>query len=259
MLDLASAGNRTFSRALLDIHTGMHPAPLDYSPLPLLPQPTTIPVTKMHEKAENYKFKGPSRDPTGNSMTGKALIAELVSCCYLLLPCTVDSLGLLGPIYSTLLVGDSTSPHLKRPPNIHYGTGLHSAARAALSHITHADCPTGLLAAADAAWRQTRPDDPDSSYDTWFTHTYHATTPSHWATQVLGYNITQALAYHFYAAERAIARRNDRVRSNITRAISFNTHQSWPPDFCADIRFRPQWGPPDNDPRPPCHVRGTRK
>ena len=133
---------------------------------------------------------------------------------YLLLPCTIDSLGFIGPIFASLFLGDS-SPHLTHPPNICYSTSLHQAGLSALAHATHADSPTGLFPAANAAWRQSRPDNPDSTYDTWFTNTYHATTPSHWATQVLGFNLTEALASHFYRAEQTIARSNDSIRSTL--------------------------------------------
>lgn len=106
------------------------------------------------------------------------------------------------PIFASLLLDDA-SPHLKCPLSIRYSLGLHPAGLSAPADTIHADSPTGLLPAADAAWRQSCPDDPISAYDTWFTNnTYHATIPSHRATQVLGFNLTETLASHFYRAER---------------------------------------------------------
>ena len=55
---------------------------------------------------------------------------------------------------------------------------------------------------------------PTGGYDTWCTYTHHATRPSQWASQVLGFSITTALGRHFRDATRAVQRAASEVRSN---------------------------------------------
>ena len=66
---------------------------------------TTALVTLTHEHTENSKFLGPNRDPTRTAMTGKTLIQTLTDHRYLLIPCTLDSYGCLGPLFTKYLLG----------------------------------------------------------------------------------------------------------------------------------------------------------
>ena len=193
-------GTSSSRRACLDINTGVKPFPLDYLPLPSMPQPTTPQVTLMHEKAELQKLKGPRRDPSRNHMTGETLIQTLLDRQCVLIPCTVDQHGLLGPLYRRLLTG-TTTPHVAQRTDP--GT-LPPTSTEALRRALSTDSPQGLLTTADAKWDELVKEFPTGGYDTWHTCTHHATRPSQWASQVLGFSITTALGRHFRDATRAV-------------------------------------------------------
>ena len=207
---IETTGNSSYQRACLDINTGVKPFPLDYAPLPSMPHPTTPQVTLMHEKAEIAKLKGPRRNPTRNHMTGETLIQTLLDRQCMLIPCTLDQHGQMGPLYRRLLHG-TTAPHA--PQRIDPGP-LHPATTEALRRALSEDSPQGLLPTADAKWDELVKEFPNGGHDTWYTYTCHATRPSQWASQVLGFSITTALGQHFRDATRAIRRATHEVRSN---------------------------------------------
>ena len=207
---IETTGTSYYRQVCLDINTGVKPFPLNYSPLPSMPYPTAQQVTLMHEKAEIDKLKGPRRDPTRNHMTGETLIQTLLDRNGVLIPCTVDQNGLMGPMYRRLLHG-TTTPH---SPQRHDHGSLHPTTTEALRCALSDASPQGLLTAADTKWDELVKDFPNGGYDTWYTYTYHATRPSQWASQVLGFSVATALGQHFRDATRAVQRAASEVRSN---------------------------------------------
>lgn len=94
---------------------------------------------------------------------------------------TVDGFGSLGPMTRTLLFGDAV---LDPPPHCKM---FLPEAQAAYNKTVSPMAPSGILPAADAAWRE------DPMMPDFFGRMHHSTTPSDWAMQVLGFNITAVL------------------------------------------------------------------
>jgi hypothetical protein len=147
--------------------------------------PNPPPVAIQHEKAENRKFH------CQNAAVAQALVDHH----YTLLPFTFDSLGNIGPIFTSFLLGNK---HHKPPYLItsqpRCATGLSSPASQALAQRAITTLPhSGLFSLANHHWAENNP-----HYG--FTTYYSAQLPSQWASQVLGQNLILALGDHLYSA-----------------------------------------------------------
>lgn len=152
------------------------------TPLPSLvfsSDSTTSLVTAHHEAMENLKFAGATRPDVPRELLTHLLLQQRS----VLLPCTIDPGGTLGPIFTHLLWGRSHRPRTTLP--------LHTPADRTHTHLTYPDATTaasipstlrlGLFPLADSNWRK-------SHASQWFAHSFALRLPSLWATQVLAHN-----------------------------------------------------------------------
>ena len=201
VIDLDSTGQRIFHKLLIDFTTSVPPL-RSPSHLPVAQYPITDEVTKQHVVGENTKFSGTDRSTTTQALTGSSLIHTINQNQYLLYPWTIDQFGQFGPIPYLFLNG-VPFPYSVDTAKHRSKTKLNEEGKLAFSHTLHPDAPLNILNHADAEWRTLHDDTPRSA---WYTSTYHAQTPSHWATQVLSFNLTYALAAHYKNAFHSVTR-----------------------------------------------------
>ena len=127
-----------------------------------------------------------------SSRARDAIPRELLRHGYLLLPATVDPGGQLGPLLTHFLwqAGRRPLPGLPCPAPVRIlsaspsATQLRAQAHALLTKV-------GLFQKSDRAWRLANPARS-------FSPSHHL--PSHWASQVLGHNVTVSMALHLQLA-----------------------------------------------------------
>lgn len=93
-----------------------------------------------------------------------------------------------------------------------------------------------LFARADHAWQQ------DNSWANFFSNTYHTTTPSKWAHQILSPNITRVLADHLHTCLHYIlARKLSPMSQDLCGQTCFHCcpQQHLPPPLAPLVAFFP--------------------
>jgi hypothetical protein len=114
----------------------------------------------------------------------------------LFLPTTFDHLGCPGPLAHRFLFGSPT--HNPGPPlDTYTGCRLPTSSQTLITRATGPSALSGLLPAADEAFRRTCP-------RRWYGNTYHTRTPRQWAVQFLGLALTRAYARHLHTARARI-------------------------------------------------------
>jgi hypothetical protein len=118
------------------------------------------------------------------------ILQEIPDKRYTLLPFTFDPARQIGPLAASFLWSSSKSPStILKSTNrtstnltIPLAQELHDISIRAYTHL-------GFLHKADIGWCK-------EHHNQWFTRSSTATLPSHWATQVIGQNLTIALSKH---------------------------------------------------------------
>jgi hypothetical protein len=148
-------------------------------------------VVKHHEVYENGKFacrSGRPREYPLPDVPG-ALLAKP----FALIPITFDPGGQFGPLASRLFWESKHIPPAALPAtrdvSLRHRTGLSAPSPNALADIAVSSSLVGLLDRANRGWHKLY-------NDAWFTRHYEATSPSQWATQVIGQNLLLGLSNH---------------------------------------------------------------
>lgn len=145
-----------------------------------------------------------------------------------LLPFTVDHLGGLGPFSSTFFFG-SPDPAFPEPSWTQSANFPSNPAAFRAYTITHDHAPRNLFSSADAAWRSAHP--PGQPVPR-FGSTYHTHTPSQWASQALGLNISLALATHLSRGiSRLLSHDMSRRKLEQNSSVATTPFRAPPPPF----------------------------
>ena len=187
------------------------------------PDPNPIPVERLHECAENKKFRGPNYEQA-------EFLSDMLQHRYVLLPCTLDSGGLLGPLFSTFLYGQTTPHHsilqISKPRS---KRNLSNPRAKELANRALSIVPSpGIFIQANSNWRESHP-------TTSFTEHFPLDLPSQWATSVIGNNINQAIGRHI---EYALA-----VTSNTNQSATYEAAACHPRIPKARFPLLPSYSP----------------
>jgi hypothetical protein len=136
---------------------------------------------------ERLKFRG------GHTRANSSIIQLMVDQNMLFLPTTFDHLGCPGPLAHRFLFGSPThNPGF--PLDTYTSCRLPINTQTLIAHATSPSALSGLLPAADEAFRHTCP-------RRWYGNTYHTLTPPHQlSVQFLGLTLTRAYARHLDTA-----------------------------------------------------------
>jgi hypothetical protein len=159
------------------------------TPSAAIDDPFLASVVKHHEVYENGKFatrSGRSLDLIAPDVSG-ALLAQP----FALIPITFDPGGQFGPFATRLFWKHDQIPSAAlSSSDSRTRTGLAAASSKALESIAISSSQIGFLHRANRGWRKLY------GSDAWFTRHYSATSPSQWATQVIGQNLLLGLSNH---------------------------------------------------------------
>ena len=146
--------------------------------------PNPSPVERLHECAENKKFRGTHHNKN-------EVLAAILQHRYVMLPCTFDSGGLLGPLFSAFLFGQNNDHHsILRISQPRPKRNLVNPQVEALADRTLSMLPKpGLFIMANSSWQESHPTTP-------FTDHFPLNLPSQWATAVIGNNLILAIGRH---------------------------------------------------------------
>ena len=155
---------------------------------------------------------------------------------YVLLPCTFDSGGLLGPLISALLFGQDNIHHpILRISDPRPKRNLVTPQAEAMVERAMSVVPSpGLFILANSNWHDSRP-------FTAFTEQYPLTLPSQWATAVIGNDLVLSIGRHIYTAP-SLARRphtNTKFKASACepRQVKAKLHKlHFPPQFDMNVR-----------------------
>lgn len=143
------------------------------------PLSSAVTVITQHREKEKEKFRVRSSNDRNN------VLNDLVNQNILFIPFSVDHLGGLGPLAHRLLFGPNDT---KAPPWSYVTSSNPDLRSIRLKNRAYGEhAALSLLPRADAAWEA---NNPNKRYG----RSYHTQTPSQWATQFLGLNITFALS-----------------------------------------------------------------
>jgi hypothetical protein len=143
------------------------------------PEKTTA-TSKVHDDSARQKFNVPH---------AFAILSHNI----ILLPMTFDHLGGIGPFATDFLFGtkQKTLVTTAAPPPAWSPLSFPQNPDAYLLYQrTLSDSPKNILSQADFHWQT------GSQQHRTYGKTYHSSTPSAWATQTLGLNLTHGLAQH---------------------------------------------------------------
>jgi hypothetical protein len=147
------------------------------------PEKTTA-TSKVHDDSARQKFNVPH---------AFAILSHNI----ILLPMTFDHLGGIGPFATDFLFGtkQKTLVTTAAPPPAWSPLSFPQNPDAYLLYQrTLSDTPKNILSQADFHWQA------GSQQHRTYGKTYHSSTPSAWATQTLGLNLTHGLAQHCHNA-----------------------------------------------------------
>jgi hypothetical protein len=169
--------NHHHSHLLIDVTCIPLPHNVSYDPNPLS-------VIQHHEVFENTKFRRP------NDKHSSQVLQSMLDKHYLLLLCTIDPLGGIGPLASDFLFRQhrlyhnffTPSPLPARPHKFLSQPISELLVSQTLTHLPH-----HIFKQADHGWF-------DLHGDTFFTPFY--STPSTWAFQTFAHNVSLASALH---------------------------------------------------------------
>ncbi len=139
---------------------------------------------KKLEAVENAKYKTERYNRNGVTLEANAIQKRIYEMGYNKLPFVFTADGMLGPFFKDFLYGNKKKKKLFTIQD-RQNTNLLPHQNQALMRSYQEGRITGLLPKADKQWRK-------ESEGKWFTNSWRAMYPSHWAKQFVGYNSLMA-------------------------------------------------------------------
>jgi len=143
-----------------------------------------------HQTHDHQKFK--IDDHAKSNSTSEQLSIELNKKRHRILPFTIDHQGMMGPIATEFLLGHKNAI-FTATPNEYDKRSTTEETKTLVNLSMHKNRHKNILTKVNSLWKL--------AYGLqWYTNTYNAQTPRHWAKQVLGNTFSMQSSKHIIRA-----------------------------------------------------------